>query len=118
MPLTLEWIKCQGDQWCGLQTVNLDHSHFDGFEGVYIIWHGGMSPWTVYVGQGVIGDRLSDHREDPDILKFANFGLYVTWARVAARQRDGVERYLSEQLRPKAGSRFPDVDPIQVNLPW
>lgn len=31
--------------------------------------------------------------------------------------RNGVERYLAETLRPLAGTRFPEVSPIAVNLP-
>lgn len=110
MSVSADWIKCQGDQWCHLQTLNLNHAHFNGLEGVYVIWHSGRNPWTVYVGQGVIANRLAAHREDPDILKFRDLGLYVTWASVAARYRDGVERYLTEQLKPKVGARYPDTD--------
>jgi hypothetical protein len=32
--------------------------------------------------------------------------------------RNGVERYLANTLRPIVGSAFPDVPPIEVNLPW
>ena len=60
----MTWNRCQGDGWCLLDTVDLTHSHFDGMEGVYVIWHGGQSPWTVRVGQGVIRDRLQAHRND------------------------------------------------------
>ena len=52
--MNVEWVKCQGDVWCSLATVNLQHSHFDGLEGVYIIWHAGDTPATVRVGQGII----------------------------------------------------------------
>ena len=118
MSIRVEWVKCQGDKWCPLQTLDLGHSHFDGMEGVYVIWHGGTKPWTVYVGQGVIAGRLSAHRVDPDILKFKDLGLYATWARVPSQRRDGVEAFLHGQLQPKVGSRYPDVYPIEVNLPW
>jgi hypothetical protein len=87
-------------------------------EGVYIIWHGGNQPCTVRVGQGIIRDRIAQHRQDRDILAYQNLGLYVTWASVPGNQRDGVERYLGDQLSPKVGSRRPDVSPITVNLPW
>ena len=117
MSIRVEWVKCQGDKWCPLQTVDLGHSHFNGTEGVYVIWHAGGSPATVRVGQGVIGQRLSAHRLDPEIQRFERLGLYVTWATVAFRHRDGVEAYLHGQLRPKVGSRYPDAYPIEVNLP-
>ena len=50
--MNLNWIKCQGNVWCKLYSVNLDHDHFNGKNGVYIIWHGGTEPKVVYVGQG------------------------------------------------------------------
>jgi len=114
----LDWIKCKGDVWCPLNTVNLQHSHFDDLEGVYIIWHGGDNAATVRVGQGVIRDRLAAHRNDPEIQAYADWDLYVTWVAVAASYRDGVEAFLAQRLGPKVGERFPDRAPIEVNLPW
>ena len=118
MTLNVSWNKCQDDVWCDLLTVNLDHEHFNDMEGVYIIWHAGQNPATVRVGQGSIRDRLSEHRQEKEILAYQSYNLYATWAQVAANQRNGVERYLAEKLNPKIGSRFPDVTPITVNLPW
>lgn len=116
--MNLTWIKCEGDKWCPLLTVNLDHSHFSALEGIYVIWHGGQAPWTVYVGQGIVAERLRTHRGDQEILQYSHLGLFVTWARVDQPSRDGIERFLSESLRPRVGSRTPAVPPIQVNYPW
>jgi hypothetical protein len=116
--MTLLWNKCQGNSWCGLNSVDLDHSHFDGMEGVYIIWYGGSNPATVRVGQGIIRDRLRAHRNDTAIQAYSAKGLYVTWAAVEARYRDGVEAYLAAKLMPLVGERFPQRRPVQVNLPW
>jgi hypothetical protein len=116
--MQLSWLKCQGEVWCQLANVNLDHSHFDHMNGVYIIWHGGQQPWTVYVGQGYIRDRLTSHRQDPRIQVFASLGLYVTWAVVPDQARDGVECYLASRLQPRVGERCPDTTPVEVNLPW
>src|SRR5437867_12060421 len=112
LALQVDWIKCAGGGWCPLLTVDLNDAHFDNFEGVYIIWHGGQNPWTVRVGQGLIRDRLAAHRQDEQILEYSHLGLFVTWARVSVANRDGVERYLAEVLQPKIGSRFPDALPI------
>ena len=71
----LSWIKCEGDRWCSFQTVNITHPHFTGLGGVYIIWHGGQTPQTVYVGRGQIANRLQAHRSDPSILKYSSLGL-------------------------------------------
>ena len=116
--MNLNWVKCQGDVWCKLDTVNLDHPHFNSMEGVYIIWHGGISPHTVRVGQGTIRDRLRSHRTDPEVQQYSSLGLYVTWASVEKSQRDGVETFLYTRLSPKVGQRTPVALQINVNMPW
>ncbi len=118
--MTVEWVKCVGDvgdEWCSLNTVDLDSPHFDGLEGVYVIWYNGEEGEFVRVGQGNIRERLLAHRTDSEIQRYAARGLYVTWAALAPRYHDGVEAYLAQRLRPLVGERFPNVTPISVNLP-
>jgi len=87
-------------------------------EGVYIIWHGGSKPATVRVGQGIIKDRLAAHRTDPQVQAYAQLGLFVTWASIPETYRHGVEAFLAAKLNPIVGERFPNVVPIDINLPW
>jgi len=112
--MQLEWQKCQGDVWGSLMNVDLSHSHFNNMEGVYIIWQGNGP--VVRVGQGIIKDRLTAHRNDTAITAYPS--LYVTWALVGTLYRDNIERYLANVLRPVVGDTFPDVAPTQVSLPW
>ena len=56
--MILNWIKCTGDVWCKLNSINLDHEHFNGKNGIYIIWHGGSESKVVYVGKGISGTAL------------------------------------------------------------
>jgi len=114
----LNWIRCEGDHWCNLLTLNLKHPHFDALEGVYIIWHGAPDPRVVYIGQGVIKERLEEHRNDPSFGGFIDRGLFATWASVAVSSRNGVERYLADKWMPILGERRPDANPIEVNSPW
>lgn len=114
MKYQLSWQKCQGNVWAPLATVDLSHAHFNNMEGVYIIWSG-KDGSIVRIGQGIVKDRLSAHRNDPAIT--AHHPLYVTWASVAKNYRDGVERYLANSLRPKVGDAFPNATPIPVTLP-
>jgi hypothetical protein len=116
--MQLNWTKCQGDVWCKLNSVNLNHEHFDNRYGVYIIWHGGTNPAVVYVGQGYIKDRLAAHRQNSEIQSFERFGLYVTWATVSKQKCDGVEVYLANTWSPKVGGTYPHATPIKVNSPW
>ena len=116
--MQLNWMRCRGDIWCRFNSVNLEHRHFENKQGVYIIWHGGGRSKVVYVGQGNIRERLEHHRTNPEIQKYENFNLYVTWASVLKEYRNGIERYLAEYWQPLIGGRFPDCDPIEVNSPW
>ncbi len=114
--MKVQWIKCTGDEWCSLTRLDLDTV---SEHGVYVIWHGGKAPHVVYVGQGDVADRITDHREDPKITRHAQKGsLYVTWASVSVAQRDGIERYLADRYSPLEGVKHPDVKPLTVNSPW
>ena len=117
--LSLSWQRCDSGQavvWCNLFDVNLQHPHLENVEGVYIIWQnqGGS---VIRVGQGNIRERLALHRADPRLRAYAAPGLLVSWAQLPMLCRDGVERYLAEHLQPLVGSRWPDVQPIAVNIP-
>ena len=117
--LILKWVKCEGDIWCPLLTV--DPSSIDkSAAGVYIIWEASKSQAAVVrVGQGTFRDRFSAHRNDKEILAQEKLGtLYVTWAGVPSDSRDGVERYLHDTFKPLVGPNAPMAEPIVVNLPW
>jgi hypothetical protein len=72
MEVRAQWMKCGNEpesKWCNLLALNLEHKHFNDLEGVYIIWHGGkgeIEAATVRVGQGIIRDRLTEHRKDKE----------------------------------------------------
>lgn len=116
--MILDWKKCSGSQWCSLLKLDLNHAHFQGLEGIYIIWHGAPHPAVVRIGQGNIRERLLEHRSDPKILQYQNHSLFVTWVFVERTSRDGIEAYLAEKWRPKVGEKFPSVLPIIINSPW
>ena len=116
--MNVKWIKCQGDAYCPLNTVNLEHEHFNGLEGVYIIWHGGLTPTTVFVGHGAIRERLAFHRSDPAVQVFSNLGLFTTWAAIPQQEQIGVQQFLMNQLKPKVPGQTVSLVPTPVNLPW
>lgn len=103
--MQLNWNECD---FCG------DLTEVSG-SGVYVIW---SDDSCIYVGQGSIRSRLQSHKTNPDITLYAGLGtLYATWAVVSSRNRDGVERYLADELEPLEGEQHPDASPIKVNLP-
>lgn len=120
MLLILEWMKCLGDKWCGLFDVRLDSNHFNGLEGIYIIWYwkDRYLPITVRVGHGNIWERLLHHRQEPEVLALKEHNLLVTWAAVGESQRDGIERYLEDTLYPIIKGSLPKAFSIRVLLPW
>jgi hypothetical protein len=112
------WIKCgeNAQIWCSLENVNLENV---ATTGVYMIWNAGNPGRVVRLGQGDIKDRLTKHRNDPEVLVYKQFGkLYVTWAAVLWYQLDGVEQYLADTWPPQVGAAFPAAVPIAVNSPW
>ncbi len=115
---TVEWVTNSSNQHFPLLDLNLSSPYFANRSGVYIIWHGGQNASVVRVGQGVINDRLGQHKTDPAILAYRPYGLFVTWTELPIAYMDGVERYLAETWKPKVGDRFPNVLPIAVNSPW
>lgn len=120
--LNVHWFKCKSGDWCELKAVNLDTVTE---EGVYVIGYktASGSVGTVYVGQGDVDKRLADHRSgtnktSKDILAYATRGtLVTTWAEVSILNRDGVEKYLANELKPLVGHSYPNAIPIAVNKP-
>ena len=119
MTKELRWVKCgNGSDWCDLK--NLDPSR-DAVKvhGVYCIWRwfdeDAPEPDTIYVSSGNIPQRLSEHQNNPEIIKFGE--SLVTWAEVPDHHQRGVERYLHDLLKPQLGEA-PDADIIEVNTPF
>ncbi len=113
--LAVTWVKSTTGTWLPLETVDLSEVKTSG---VYVIWYAGNPGQVVRVGQGDIANRLSAHRNDKAVLAYKTNGLLlVTWATVSASQVDGAERFLADHYKPLIGDRYPDADPIVVNLP-
>ncbi len=115
----LFWTKCQGEIWCQLHGVNLDHPHFQGMAGVVVIWHGGSNPRTVYVGTGAVAAVIVSARQNPAINMYRANGLFVTWAAVPNTQQMGIAAFLVDRIQPLVATAQVNWMPrIEVNLPW
>jgi len=117
--MQLKWQKCGGEVWCKLNFVRLEHPHFNNLEGVYVIWHGGTTPACVFVGTGVIRDKITFHRTDDRVQKpYSELGLFATWTPVPPESRAGVEAFLIKSLKPLVQDQLPPAEPIPVTPPW
>jgi hypothetical protein len=113
--IKLTWAKQPNGDWYTLE--GFDFSKITTV-GVYFIWCEGNPSTNVRPGQGIIGARITAHKADPKIMRHKTTGtMRVTWAAVPAHQLDRVERYLADMYQPIEGDRFPDVEPLAVNLP-
>ena len=103
-------------KWANLKMLGMS-------EGIYILWYPETeaSPFqVVYVGQGIIQHRINHHRGNHSRIleKVVPRRLLLTWAVVPSLEdRNGIERYLSETLRPLVGEAWLAVFPLRVNLP-
>lgn len=113
--LFVDWAKPLANAgWYELLTI--DVSTIEG-EGVYVIWDGGTNLKALYVGRGIIADRLSAHQRDQKLLNHKRSGsLLVSWAPVSSSACQGVERYLIETYKPFFNQKIPGEAPITVNL--
>lgn len=118
--MELQWYKCQGGVWCELNKIDLSSNALKELTGVYILWTGQISSkrTIIKVGSGKITDELLKNKRDLAMMAFFHLGLYVTWAEVPALKRRNVQYYLTSVLQPKFEEKVPDLNPIQVNLPW
>lgn len=113
--ITVRWSKAHIGDWPSLEKLSLEG--LGEVSVVYAFWHGGGHPGWLRVGQGVIKQRLADHRKNKEIMTYHRLGLFVSWAAVTPRERAGVERLLVEYCPPLLGERPPYLEPISVNRP-
>ena len=117
---TLNWGYCQGNKWCSFRTLTLDED-LNSMYGVYVIWreeHGVV--FEAYVGEGIIGERISKHRREFAFNYFTKHDSFVTWAQVPNSNKElgrKIEQYLINSL-PNT-MNYKEVRPQEsVNKPW
>ncbi len=115
--LSVYWNRCEGDAWGELFAVDIKDPHFDNLEGVYMVWLGGSQPTAICAGAGLIREEIAKRRGEPGILAMRDKSLLITWAKVDAYSRAGVERWLLENLKPKFTAGLPGSVAVEVNLP-
>jgi type II secretory ATPase GspE/PulE/Tfp pilus assembly ATPase PilB-like protein len=115
--LKVHWNRAQGGAWAEFFALNLDDPHFEGLEGVYVVWRGGAQPAAIAVGEGPLRESMKTRRAEPAMAAHRGSTLFVTWARVEKPARPGVTRYLLDALKPQLPSQAPGAPAVEVNLP-
>jgi hypothetical protein len=119
LDVCVEWHKDGAGTWWTLAEANLEDEYFDALEGVYIIWYEDQKQVTLRVGRGHIRDCIVSERNNQDMWRHAQLHeIFVTWAEVGRAYLDNVARYIAETVKPNLESRYQDVEPSVVNLPW
>lgn len=118
LPLQLSWTtRDVNGQLFRLYDLILPSVRTDGVYVIYVIEH--QTPQVIYVGQGVVADRLAVHRTNQTIRATnVRSTVYVTFASVPTVTRNGVERFLADRLRPMLGDAHPTALPVAVSLPF
>jgi hypothetical protein len=110
----LVWQFQSNEDWWPFADLNTGFRGWNDPYGVYVI---ARQSGAVRIGQGQIMRRLCEHQSDRRVTASSLGILSVTWAPVGSFHIDGVERYLANELSPLIGDAFPNVEPIEVNLP-
>jgi type IV pilus assembly protein PilB len=106
-----------GDAWAEFFAVDLDDPHFDGLEGVLVVWRGGAQPAAIAVGHGPLRETLRALRTNAELESYRGETLLASWAKVERVARPGVARFLIENLKPRIAPPAPSATAIDVNLP-
>ncbi len=115
--ILVHWNRSHDDAWAEFFAVDFDDPHFEGLEGVFVVWQGGSQPAAISVGLGALRKELKAQRSDPAIAAYRGKPLFVAWAKVEKIARAGVARFLYETLKPRTLMTVPSAAPIDVNLP-
>src|ERR1035437_7079732 len=106
------WNRSQTGAWAEFFAVDLDDPHFEGLEGVFVVWQGGSQPAAISVGLGPLRKELKAQRADPAFAAYRGKPLFVSWAKVDTVARAGVARFLYETLKPRTLMTVPTAPPI------
>lgn len=114
--LRVEWCKCMLGSKCRLDLLNLTNEYFSSLVGIFIIWSESDKRKTIYIGRGIIRNRLKEMKSDAAVQRYGP-NLFVTWAEVATINLDGVEAFLYNKLDPAIKDNMICLDFIEINLP-
>lgn len=113
------WARTPKGHFFRLSHLEPDQLGLVGLGGVYVVWHKGVKPEWVYVGQSDdLSVALTRALDDEDVYDYEpRGGLWCTWATIRPEYRDGAVAYLRRLLNPVIEPRPGDeLDPESVEL--
>lgn len=119
-----KWARNPKGKFYRLFDLDPDEAGLAGVGGVYVIWHAGVHPEWVFVGETAdLSRTLAAAADNDDIQQYeVNGHLFVTWSLVLEKFRPGVVLYLSQTMgplvnNPAVPSSDARVEPIKVAFP-
>ncbi len=99
-PVDPGWYRTAKGGFPQLFSLVPEEVGLSGKGGVFLIWHGGVQPEWVYVGHSPdMAQALFDIGKNKEVTNYENRGgLFVTWAFILDDYRDGVVKFLQENL--------------------
>lgn len=120
-PVDPQWVRNPKGSFYRFNTFDPESAGLRGIGGVYVVWHSGMKPRWVAVGQADdLAKALDALFDDEDVMSHSVHGLYVTWAPIKAEYRAGVVKFLAEAMSPAVPPPVPKdskIEPVPVLTP-
>jgi len=101
-PSDPKWVRSPKGGFYQLLSLDPDELNLRDVGGVYVIWHGGVRPQWVYVGETPsLARALNNAMDDEEIAQYdINGKLFVSWSPVVEKLRRGVVLYLTQSMSP------------------
>lgn len=121
-PQDVAWAKSPKNRFYNFLNLDAEEKGLTKVSGVYVVWHGGLRPEWLYVGQSDnLAATFEALRDNNDIMEYDRHGhLFVTWSEIKPEFQPGVVQYLIDVLNPLIENPLaPDEDepPIPVFPP-
>tara|TARA_B100000315_G_C14588277_1_gene594331 strand:+ start:1352 stop:1801 length:450 start_codon:yes stop_codon:yes gene_type:complete len=102
-PIDPKWAKSTSGTFNRLLSFDPESANIRDVGGVYIVWHGGVKPAWVYVGETPnLARSINELLDNDDVTQFEiNGKLYISWSPVLEDYRRGVVLYLTQTLKPE-----------------
>jgi hypothetical protein len=119
------WIRNERGAFHRLLELETDSMGLSGVGGVYVVWHGGVRPEWVYIGESTsLARAITNAQDNNEIAGYdINGHLFVTWAPIVEGLRKGAVLDLTQRMRPVVANPMApseataDIQPVPLIFP-